>query len=207
MRTDFRPGEMSGSAFYRLLNSVVVPRPIAWVASMDAAGHDNLAPHSFFTVASVEPPMVAFTSVGEKDTLRNIRATGEFTVSLAPEDLFEQVNATATDFPPGSSEFDAAGVAREPALTVAPSRVAGSPAVLECRLHQVLPVGDCYMVIGEVTLAAVDNDALVDGHPDISRLRPLSRLGRNEWAGVGPVRSISRIRAADWPGHYTPPAG
>lgn len=207
MRTDFRPGDMSGSAFYRLLNSVVVPRPIAWVASTDGAGRDNLAPHSFFTVASVNPPMVSFTSVGEKDTLRNIRATGEFTVSLAPEDLFEQVNATATDFPPGTSEFDAAGVAREPSLTVAPPRVAGSPAVLECRLHRILPVGDCFVVIGEVTVAAIDDGALDEGHPEITRLRPLARLGRNEWSGVGPVRSISRIRAADWPGHYAPGTG
>ncbi|WP_395403349.1 flavin reductase family protein [Arthrobacter sp. UC242_113] len=109
MRKDFDPGELSSRDFYRLLTAVVVPRPIAWISSRSAEGVDNLAPHSFFTVASADPPIVQFTSVGEKDSLRNIRSRGEFVVNLAPAGLIAEVNATGTNFPPDVSEFDAAG--------------------------------------------------------------------------------------------------
>ncbi len=203
MRTDFDPAEMGGRSFYRLLTSVVVPRPIAWVSSVSADGVENLAPHSFFTIASVNPPVVAFTSVGEKDSLRNIRDTGEFVISLAPEDMFEAVNATGTGFASEVSEFDAANIASEPSATVRPPRVAGSPVALECRLHEIHPVGDCFVVYGEITRAAVRTDTLdADSHPRIEALRPLSRLGLNEWGTVGEVREITRIPADEWPGHY-----
>ena len=142
MRADFDPGEIAGRAFYRLLNSVVVPRPIAWVSSLSADGVGNLAPHSFFTVSCVDPPMVQFTSVGVKDTLRNVRETGEFVVCLATEDLFEQVNATGTDFPAGTSEFAAIGLTAEPSARVAAPRVAESPVALECRLERDLVLGE-----------------------------------------------------------------
>src|ERR1700689_2544045 len=98
-RTEIDPAEIGHGAFYLFLNSVVVPRPIAWVSSRSASGVDNLAPHSFFTVSSVDPPIVQFTSVGRKDSLNNIEDTGEFVVCLAPARLIEEVNATATDFP------------------------------------------------------------------------------------------------------------
>ena len=97
---DIEPGDVSRREFYALLNSVVVPRPIAWVSSVSADGVLNLAPHSFFTVSCVEPPMVQFTSVGRKDSLKNVEATGEFVVNFAAEELFEQINATGTNFPP-----------------------------------------------------------------------------------------------------------
>jgi flavin reductase (DIM6/NTAB) family NADH-FMN oxidoreductase RutF len=90
-RRDYDPDEL-GIALYPLLNSVVVPRPIAWVSTRSADGVDNLAPHSFFTVSSVSPPVVQFTSVGAKDSLRNAEATGEFVVCMATEELADQVN-------------------------------------------------------------------------------------------------------------------
>ena len=110
MRVDFDPAEMPGRDFYRLLNSVVVPRPIAWVSSTSADGRGNLAPHSFFTVSCVEPPIVQFTSVRRKDSLVNAEETGEFVVNLAPEWLQEQINASGTPYPPHTSEFDELGV-------------------------------------------------------------------------------------------------
>jgi len=199
VRTDFDPASMATHEFYRLLTAVVVPRPIAWVSSTSADGIDNLAPHSFFNVACHQPPIIQFTSVGRKDTLRNVEATGEFVVNLASEPLLDQVNATATDFPRGVSEFDAVGVGREPSLRVKPPRVAASPVALECRLHSTLRLGDSTVVFGSVVHAAVVADALVDGHPEFSRLRPLARLGRNEWSLPGEVVSVPRIRYADWP--------
>jgi flavin reductase (DIM6/NTAB) family NADH-FMN oxidoreductase RutF len=215
MRKDFDPGELSSRDFYRLLTAVVVPRPIAWVSSRSAEGVDNLAPHSFFTVSSVNPPIVQFTSVGEKDTLRNIRARGEFVVNLAPAGLIDEVNATGTNFPPDVSEFDAAGLTREESSTVGVPRVGESPVALECRLHDTLPIGDCVLVFGEVTHAVVDSDMLDGSHPRIDLLEPLARLGLDEWGTTGFVRELKRIRRADWPGGFRrknrsgdrPPAG
>ena len=206
MRTDFEPTQLPPREFYRLLTSVVVPRPIAWVSSVSAEGVDNLAPHSFFTVASVSPPIIMFTSVGAKDTLRNIEATRDFVVNFSPASLFEQINATGTNFSPDVSEFDRAGLTREPSRTVRAKRVLESPTALECRLHQTIPMGDCTLVFGEVTHAVVDSAVLDGVHPRIELLEPLSRLGRDEWGTMGPIREITRIRAADWPGHFTPRA-
>lgn len=195
---------MSAGDFYRLLTAVVVPRPIAWVSSVSPEGVDNLAPHSFFTVASTNPPIVQFTSVGEKDSLRNITESKEFVVNLAPAALLEEVNATGTNFPPDVSEFDAAGLTREPSLTVAAPRVKESLAVLECRLHSVLPMGDSTLVFGEVTHAAVSDEVLEGSHPRIDLLEPLSRLGLDEWGTQSAVQELKRIRLKDWPGPFRP---
>ena len=196
---------MSSVAFYKLLNSVVVPRPIAWVSSVSGDGVDNLAPHSFFTVACVDPPVVQFTSVGDKDTLANVQHSREFVVSLAPESLFEQVNATGTNFPHDVSEFDAVGLEREPSLRVGAPRVAASPVALECVLHATVGLGNSTVVFGRVVHVAVSEDVLDGDHPAIERLQPLSRLGRNEWGTRGQVRATNRIPYAEWPGHYDPP--
>ena len=125
-RRDFDPAAL-GRDVYPLLTSVVVPRPIAWVSTRSADGVDNLAPHSFFTIAGVNPGVVQFTSVGAKDSLRNALATEEFVVCLCTEELMEQVNLTGTDYPAEVSEFDAVGLTREPSLRVQPFRVAESP--------------------------------------------------------------------------------
>jgi len=202
VRAHFDPAETDPLAFYRLLNSVIVPRPIAWVSTISADGVDNLAPHSFFTVACVQPPVVQFTSVGRKDSLANVEATGEFVVSFTPESLFEQVNATGTDFPHGLSEFVAVGIEREASLRDAPPRVAASPVALECVLHTTLSFGNSTVVFGRVVHAAVGEDVLEHGRPEVRRLKPLSRMGANEWGTHGEIRDITRIPHADWPGHY-----
>jgi flavin reductase (DIM6/NTAB) family NADH-FMN oxidoreductase RutF len=197
-RVQFDPAEMEVRAFYRVLNSVVVPRPIAWVCSRSADGVINLAPHSFYTVACVDPPVIQFTSVGRKDSLRNVEATGEFTVSLTPEALFEQINATGTDFPPGTSEAEACGVRLEPSERVGVPRVAESPVAVECTLHSTLRLGDSTVVFGRVQLITVWEHAVRDGRPRIEELQPLARLGGNEWTTLGEIREISRIPYKQW---------
>ena len=192
-RVPFDPTAMSARAFYRVLNSVVVPRPIAWVCSRSAEGLPNLAPHSFFTVACVDPPVVQFTSVGRKDSLNNVEASGDFTISLTPENLFEQVNATATDFPPHVSEADYCGVRLEPSEVVGSMRVADSPVSIECRLHSTLRLGDSTVVFGRVVRVSAWESAVRDGRPRIEHLRPLARLGGNEWSTIGEVKEIARI--------------
>lgn len=197
MRRDYDPAVL-GADVYPLLTSIVVPRPIAWVSTRSADGVDNLAPHSFFTISSVTPPVVQFTSVGEKDSLRNVLSTGEFTVSLCPEPLVEQVNLTATDFPPGISEFDAAGLEREASRRVAPPRVAASPVAIECRLVDTRDFGGgSTVVFGEVVWVAVQEAVLRENRPEVRLLRPLARLGANEWSTVGQVSSRRRIPYAE----------
>jgi flavin reductase (DIM6/NTAB) family NADH-FMN oxidoreductase RutF len=195
---DFDPASMKSRDFYRVLNSVVVPRPIAWVCSRSADGVDNLAPHSFYTVACVDPPVVQFTSVGRKDSLNNIEATRDFTVSLTPEPLFEQVNATSTDFPPEVSEAEHAGVRLERAEHVDAMRVAESPVAIECTLHATLSLGDCTIVFGRVVRISAWAEAVRDGRPRIEHLRPLARLGGNEWSTIGEVKEIRRIPYTSW---------
>jgi flavin reductase (DIM6/NTAB) family NADH-FMN oxidoreductase RutF len=196
-RVDFDPEQTDPLAFYRLLNSVVIPRPIAWVSSRSADGVDNLAPHSFFTVACTDPPIVQFTSVGRKDSLRNVEATGEFVVNFTPEPLFDAVNATSVNAPPDVSEFDHVGIAREPSLRVAPPRVRDAPVAIECVLHDTLPLGDCTVVLGRVVHIAIAQEAMRDGRPDAELLRPLARLGGRQWSTLGELLAIDRPRWED----------
>ncbi len=197
-RVSFDPGAMETRAFYRVLNSVVVPRPIAWVCSRSPDGVLNLAPHSFYTVACVDPPVVQFTSVGRKDSLRNVEATGEFTVSLTPEWLFEQVNATGTDFPPGLCEAEEVGVALEPSEVVGVPRVAQSPVAVECTLHSTVLLGASTVVFGRVVHISAWETVVRDGRPRIEELKPLARLGGNEWSTIGEVKEIARIPYRKW---------
>ncbi|MEQ3554398.1 flavin reductase family protein [Pseudonocardia nematodicida] len=210
MRTDLTPEQMGVGPFYKLLTSVVVPRPIAWVSTRSGSedgGVDNLAPHSFFTVSCVDPPMVQFTSVGKKDSLRNVSQTREFVVNLAGEPMFEKINATGTDFPAEISEFASVGLTPEPSAVVAPPRVAESPVALECVLHANIELGNSTVVIGRVVHAAISEDVFVTDErgtslPDVRRLAPLARLGRNEWARLGEIVDITRIPYDRWPGHF-----
>ena len=191
-RTVFDPADPEVNA-YKLLNSLVVPRPIAWVSTVDAEGRGNLAPHSFFTVASGRPPVILFSSLGHKDTVTNIEQTGEFVVSITSEDLFEQVNASSAPFEHGDDEARLLGIATEPSTTVRPERVAASPASIECRLERIVEVGHAYVVFGLVTAITVRTEALEDGtHPMIEHLRPVSRLGRDEWGRPPEVFRLTR---------------
>ena len=195
-RRDYDPSA-PGADLYPLLNSVVVPRPIAWVSTRSRDGVDNLAPHSFFTVSSVRPPVVQFTSVGAKDSLRNAQETGEFVVAVCTEELVEEVNRTGTDYPSGVSEFDAVGVTREPSARVGAPRVAESPVNLECRVIASQVFGDgpgaSVVMFGQVVWAAVDERVLENDRPEIRLLRPVARLGADEWATVGEVSARKRI--------------
>ncbi|HKJ36957.1 MAG TPA: flavin reductase family protein [Solirubrobacterales bacterium] len=205
-RKDFDPDEMEPRAFYRLLTAVILPRPIAWVSSRSADGVDNLALHSVYPCSRVYPPVLHFTSVGRMDSLTNIEQTGEFVVNFSPEHMFEQINATATDFPPEVSEFEAVGVASERSARVAPLRVAGSPVAFECKLTHTHSFGDSTVVFGRVVHAAVDESVLEGerGLPHVELLRPMARLGKIEWARLGEVEEITRIPHEEWPGHYDP---
>lgn len=193
---EYNPAEL-GPKTYALLTSVVVPRPIAWVSTRSAAGVANIAPHSFFTVSSVAPPVLQFTSVGIKDSLRNVRETGEFVVHVVSRALAETANRTSTDFPPHVGEYEALGLDTCPSYLVGPPRLAAAGVSLECRSagEQVFGSGErqSVVVFGEVVWMHVD-DALLggDGLVDLRALAPVSRLGRNDWGEVGETFELAR---------------
>ncbi|MDQ6641422.1 MAG: flavin reductase family protein [Actinomycetota bacterium] len=196
-RTEFRMGD-PGVNGYALLNSLVVPRPIAWVSTLDSEGRGNLAPHSFFSVASADPPTVMFTSVGRKDTVRNVAATGEFVVNIASAPMLHAINDSSAPFDPDVDEARRLHINMEPSVTVAPPRVADSPASIECRLHRMVEVGrSSVVVMGEVALVTVRDEVLQGNHPAMEHLQPLSRLGRNEWGLPPEVIRLDRPRSAD----------
>ncbi len=186
-----------GRRTYALLNCLVAPRPIAWVSTVDRDGVVNLAPHSYFTVASADPPLVQFTSVGRKDSLRNIEATGEFVVNTVPWGLRDAANATSVDAPPGVDELALAGLTPLPSTTVRPPRVAQSPAALECRLVVVHSYGSSpragHVVVGRVLHASVRRDVLADdGLPDLRALDSATRADRTNWFRLGEADAIDR---------------
>lgn len=205
-RPDLRPDERlelepAGleRGVYPWLTASLIPRAIAWVATVSADGVDNLAPHSFTTVAGIDPPTLCFTSVGHKDSLANARATGEFVLNIGSTGLLAAMNDTATDFPGEVSEFDAAGLEREPSLVVAPPRVRASPIAFECRVSGEHAIGNCVMVFGEVVHLAVRRSVLAaDGLPDPRAVDPLARLGRAQWSTLGEVIELNRIRWEQW---------
>jgi flavin reductase (DIM6/NTAB) family NADH-FMN oxidoreductase RutF len=174
-------------AVYRALIGVVTPRPIAWVTTVDEEGRVNLAPFSFFNAFGANPPVVVFSPVlrrdrSKKDTLQNLSSVNEFVLNAAVEELAEKVNATAGELPPGQSEADHAGLTLQASATVRPPRVAESPVHLECRVRQILPIGDgplaANLVIGEVLLIHIADSVLDDrGGVDPRKLRTIARLG------------------------------
>jgi flavin reductase (DIM6/NTAB) family NADH-FMN oxidoreductase RutF len=146
--TQLDPQTLGQRETYKLLLGCVVPRPIAWVSTLDLAGVPNLAPFSFFNAIGSSPPAVSI-SVGyadgidqRKDTLRNISDTGEFVVNIVDEDLAQAMNVTSANYPPDVDEFAIAGVVAVPCVTVRPARVSGTPVSLECKLFTLVPVGE-----------------------------------------------------------------
>jgi flavin reductase (DIM6/NTAB) family NADH-FMN oxidoreductase RutF len=178
------PGTLPDRAVYRLLTSLVVPRPIAWVSTLAADGTRNLAPHSYFNIISSSPPVVHFTSTGEKDSLRNVRTTGEFVVNVVTVELAEQMNLTSADLPPGEDEFTWAGLDAAASKLVAAPRVALARAALECRVHSEITIGSGTMVFGSVVHVTVDDDLLEDDRVVPERLRALGRLGTTGYTTV-----------------------
>ena len=176
---------------YHALVGIVTPRPIAWVTTIDLAGRVNLAPFSFFNVFGSNPPVVVFSPTlrrdgSKKDTLLNVEAAGEFVIHTAVARLAEEVNRSSAELPFGQSEVEYCGLHTTPSVKVRPPRLVESPVAMECRVRQIIPVGDRPMagnlVIGEVLMIHVD-DAVLDasGRVDPRKLRTVARLGGEWW--------------------------
>lgn len=188
------PEVWSARAVYHLLNALVVPRPIAWVSTVDEQGRANVAPHSYFTIVSTDPAVVAFTSLGRKDTLVNLEAVGEFVVNVAARDQLEAMNVTSAAMPHGEDEFEWAGLEKVASHTVRPPGVAGAPARLECRVDQVIERGNGHLVLGQVTRVHVADDIWTGSRVDVAAMDPICRLAGSDYAVLG--ERINRPRPA-----------
>lgn len=184
MHIDLRTPE-AGLRAYRVLTSIVVPRPIAWVCSRDAQGGLNLAPFSFFNLMGSDPPIVAL-GIGDetpgtpKHTCRNVAAMREFTVNLVTEELSQAMNLTAADFPLGLSELSAAGLHPAESLAVSVPRVAEARAALECTLHEIQRIGHNNLIIANI-VGIYLADGIADERLHLHGFFPIGRLGSPSW--------------------------
>ncbi len=182
-------------------NALIVPRPIGWISTRDAAGRDNLAPYSFFNGIAYEPPQVMFaTTSGKhdrgdmKDSASIIEETGVFCVNTVPMALTDAMNASSNAFPAGVDEFEQAGLVKAECQTIDCPRIANTPAALECKLTKILKIkGENNTVIfGEVTGIYIDDTCLTDGKLDVAKYKPLSRLGYRDYAVIDQGFKLSR---------------
>lgn len=189
------PRDWEPRQIYFLMTALVVPRPIAWVSTRSADGIRNVAPHSYFNLVSSRHVM--FSSSRVKDSIANIRATGEFVVNLVSVELAEQMNFTATDFPPDEDEFTWAALEDAPSRVVAPPRVAAARAHLECRAVEEVHVGPSFVTFGEIVHVHVDASVWRDGRVDPDLLEPLARLSGSGYAELGETFKLRRPRWDD----------
>jgi flavin reductase (DIM6/NTAB) family NADH-FMN oxidoreductase RutF len=187
------PSDLSHSELYSIVLNSVAPRPIAWVSTVSASGDLNLAPFSFFNAVCVDPPLLAFAPGlrqpkhakgvhGEaKDTLRNVRETGEFVVNIVTYELAEAMNLTSGEYDASVNEFNLAKLTPQPSTIVRPPRVAESPVSFECRLHQILDFSSrptsSSLVIGQVLSIHISDAHLKDGKLDRNSLDLIGRMG------------------------------
>jgi flavin reductase (DIM6/NTAB) family NADH-FMN oxidoreductase RutF len=187
-------------------NSIVAPRPIGWVSTVDMAGAPNLAPYSFFNAFCYVPPIIGFSSIGWKDSVANAQATGEFCWNLATRPLAEAMNATCASAPHGVDEFDLAGLTRAPGRLVAAPRVLESPVNFECRTTQVIQLTtslggavETWLVLGEVVAVHIDPGMIPDGVYDTLAGEPIMRGGGpTDYFAISPADKFHMRRPA-WP--------
>ncbi|MDX8385599.1 MAG: flavin reductase family protein [Gallionella sp.] len=197
------PAQHSAGDNYKLITNLVVPRPIAWVTTVNATGVVNLAPFSFFNAVGANPLYLLFSvglnEAGEpKDTAKNIIANGEFVVNLVTEELFDAMNVSAADFPEGESELAAANLKAMPSTKIKPPRVAECQASMECKLHSTQLLGKNTLVIGEVVMFHVA-DHLMGERMHVNGFAPIGRLGTpSQYCRTTDRFDVARFSYAEW---------
>ncbi len=193
---------------YRWMASTITPRPVAWVSSLSGTDVANLAPFSFFQMITASPPTLIFSPLIQsdgraKDTVANIRETGEFVVNLVSFAQIDLMNATSFTFDPNVSEFEACRVPSEASRRVRPRRVLGAPVAFECKLAKLMPYPEaspsCFVVFGEVLYAHFDESILgAGGYVDPERLNIVSRMGGNWYGRTASASNFELERPAGW---------
>ncbi len=200
MELDFT--QLSTRDAYQWMTRTILPRPIAWVSTIDAEGRTNLAPFSFFQGVTSNPPILMFVPVNDrhgvkKDTVKNIEQVPEFVVNVVSHALAEKMNATAATLPYGESEFEKFGIESAASAKVKPPRVAAAPVAFECSLYRILNIGEgplaANVVFGKILLAHVRDDVLAaDGKADAAKLDLIGRLGDQDYATTRGIFSVQR---------------
>ena len=193
---------MGKDAIYKLLVGAVVPRPIAWVTTLNDAGKVNAAPFSCYTFVSSQPPLVAVSMGrvrgGAKDSSRNAVARGEFVVNVAQSSQAKELHLSSTEHPPEVSETELLGIATAPSVRLATPRIAEAPVAMECRYVQTIEFGElrAQLVIGEVLHMHVRDDLYRDGKIDSVALDPLGRLGGPRYATLGEILTLPSVEVS-----------
>jgi flavin reductase (DIM6/NTAB) family NADH-FMN oxidoreductase RutF len=183
-------------------NAIVGPRPIGWVSTRAADGVLNLAPYSFFNAFNYTPPIVGFCSIGHKDSVRNVQATGDFVWNLVTRDLAEAMNQTCAAVPPEVDEFAFAGLTPEPSRIVGVPRVKESPVAFECRVSQIVQLTsaagaaiESWLVLGEVVGVHIAQHLLKDGVYDTANADHVLRGGGPaDYFSIGPEQLFRLFR-------------
>lgn len=193
------PADLERSQVYKLLTGSIIPRAIAWVSSQAEDGTLNLAPFSYFTAVSANPPMVLFCAgkrsadMGEKDTYHNVKATGEFVINFVGAHNADAMNITATEVPAHIDEFERANVTPLPSEVISVPRVAESPIHFECKLHQIVDAGDGHVIIGEVVAMHFQDEVYQDGnYIDVEAYAPIARLAGPHYAHLANFFQLER---------------
>lgn len=197
------PQEYDYNDVYTLMVSAIVPRPIAFVSSMDAQGRGNLAPFSYFTLGSSNPPLVLFCpshrgpGKPRKDTLRNVAETAEFVINIVSEEFLPQMNSTSAEFPPDIDEFLVSGLTPIPSARIKPFRVQEAHVQMECKLNQIITLSDKpgggTVVVGEVLLFHVDSSVLVNPEKSIFNIDPDKLRAVGRMGGTAYSRTLDRL--------------
>lgn len=197
------PNDIPQPDVYKLLIGSVVPRPIAFVSTISRDGIPNLAPFSFFNAVCSKPPTLLFCpsrrgmDSAKKDTLRNIEETGEFVVNVVTEELVQAMNQTSAEYPADINEFEESGLTPAPSVLIRTPRVSESPINMECRLHQIVEIGDGSVGSGAVVIGTIvkfhfHEDVYANGKILTERLKPVARLAGTNYCPVREIFSVPR---------------
>ena len=199
---EFNPDTLETKEIYKLLTGSIIPRPIAWIATIDESGTNNLAPFSYFNMIGDDPPHVMFSTRRDnnsnKDTLNNVLSTKQFVVNMVTESLAEQMNSSAQAVAPEVDEFEMVGVTPIPSSVVKPMRVKESPIQFECKMvhHYFLEdhkQGGACVVIGRVVRMHFDESVLLEDYKiNMKTYKPIARLAGSNYSKIGEVFSIKR---------------
>ena len=201
----YRPADGHGLP-HDPFKAIVTPRPIGWISSLDARGGANLAPFSFFNGCGDAPPMVMFAQTGRKsrpepvkDSIANIRETGEFACNVVSQALRQAMNLSSGTYQPEVDEFELAGLTKAPGISISAPHVAEAPAVLECRLVKIVDDLPSWrehafniMIIGEVVGVHIDDAVVKDGRVDVVGYNPVARMGYKDYTTVTDIWAMER---------------
>jgi len=202
---EINPADLPANALNKIILGAVVPRPIAWVSTINEQGQPNLAPFSFFNAVCTRPPTLLFcpgvrgTDASAKDTYHNIRATKEFVINIVTEETAQAMNLSATELPPEVNEFEFSGLTPAASAKVRPPRVSESPVNFECELRQIVDIGDGgpgsgWVIIGEVVhIQVAERVMLPDFKIDTLALKPIGRLAGPNYAHIRDIFEMKRL--------------